>query len=206
MQFIGGYDPVKEEVYEAMANYFSNPSMRWTESKQGMDIYMCRLQSYLLNEHHFLIAMTPSSASSNSTSHPPTPPPNVVVPLVQLKWVSFQVRKLDDYEKYLDMPVHTYSHYPSNSSSFAKQTVEAVHSSRTYTEYTTNISSLIVHLLHVRNSFNEYAMKGTIGSAIETFQAVFVWKEENGGGGGRHQNRQDCSNIPFKTPITSLRP
>jgi len=203
MQFIGGYDPVKEEVYEAMANYFSNPSMRWTESKQGMDIYMCRLQSYLLNEHHFLIAMTPSHP--NSTPNPSTSPPNIVVPLAQLKRISFQVRKLDDYEKYLGMPVHSYSHYPSNSSSFAKQNVEAVHSSRTYTEYKTDIATLILHLLHVRNSFNEYAVKGTIGSAIETFQAIFVWKEEDEGG-GQHQNFQECTtNIPFKTSITYLR-
>ena len=167
MQLIGGYDPEKENVYKAIDEYFDHPQMTFIEKKDGMDIYLCRLHSYLLNEHRFLIAMC--SSSSPSSSFPK-------IPLKDLKWKNFQIRKLEDYEKYLSLRPHSY--VPKISSSFARQKVEAVNSSRVYTEYDTGIPSLILHLLHVRNSFYEYSMTGDFARAIETFQAIFTWKEE----------------------------
>uniref|UniRef100_A0A6C0D1X6 Uncharacterized protein n=1 Tax=viral metagenome TaxID=1070528 RepID=A0A6C0D1X6_9ZZZZ len=198
MQFIGGCDPVKDDVYHAMDNYFDHPEMIYTETKDNLNIYICRLHSYLMNEHRFLIAMTLSS--------PFTLPPASKVPLQDLKWKSFQIRKLEDYEKYLSLPQHHYTSKPN--SIFGKQTVQAVHSSRVYTEYNTGIPSLLLHLLHVRNSFHEYAIQGTFSTAMETFQALFIWKEEQEGKQDQNETtlsstQKRTSNIP-ETSNTSF--
>ena len=206
MQFIGGCDPVKDDVYHAMDDFFDHPEMVYIETKDNLNIYICRLHSYLMNEHRFLIAMTLSSSS--------TLPPEPKVPLKNLKWKSFQIRKLEDYEKYLNLPQHHYS--PKTNSIFGKQTVEAVHSSRVYTEYNTGIPSLLLHLLHVRNSFHEYAIQGTFSTAMETFQALFIWKEEEdqketpfSSTQRRNSNITNMSNTLFPTfssisPISSI--
>ena len=152
------------------ADYFHHPVMWLCLEKSNKEwvVYMARIHSYLLNENRFVIVMV-------HRSHPQmegTPPDKM--DMKYLEWTILQTRNLQDYEKYLHLPKHTY--IVEETTPFCRHGLSLVHSSEEYSAYKTPFLFMELHLLHKRKgSTMEYATRGTFGTALETYQAIFMF-------------------------------
>ena len=115
-----------------------------------------------MNENHFLIAMVDRKLTDESSKKRR---------LSDLPFHVLQTRNLLDYEKYLWLPVHP--HTTNYSSPFSRSVVFRTSSTPEYSVYSSpRFPNIHLSLLHKRNQENEYTARGTLGTALETFQCL----------------------------------
>jgi len=97
-KFDEDYDPVKEQkqedVYRIFTNFFHNPKMHKVKETGSSEsgkyaIYMIKVDSLLSREYRYLIAIIPDDSYYVGS----------VRSLNELKWISFQTRKLSENYK-----------------------------------------------------------------------------------------------------------
>jgi len=171
------------ELRQGLCEYFQNPDMTFVEHKEPQpkaprafslwssslcspfrwSMYMVQIHSYLLKDHYFLVLLVPYDESLQR---------GTVKKMSELEFAILQTRNLVDYEKYLHLPVQKYT--PFQRISCLQTPISCVQSSVSFSEYTSDhsIHPFSLHLLHTRKSLQEYSTKGTLTSALETYQCV----------------------------------
>lgn len=185
------------DFYRESVEYFGDPEMHLASSTPQEWVYMTRLQSFLMNENHFLIAMVDRKLTDESSKKRR---------LSDLPFHVLQTRNLLDYEKYLWLPVHP--HTTNYSSPFSRSVVFRTSSTPEYSVYSSpRFPNIHLSLLHKRNQENEYTARGTLGTALETFQCLIqigapqnqirTWTESVA-----TEQPQMARPVVFRTPLT----
>lgn len=149
-------DPVKEYIYKLFAGYYDNMVMYKVKDDDKFSVYMARLQCLLLNEQRYLVAIVARDHF----------PPSYQKPLESLRWVSLQIRNLEENH---DIPQQSYT---------MKRTPEFQRrisvNSRDEDVTTYGVQDLPIHvsLLHTRGQKYEYPDEGSLISALETFRTI----------------------------------
>jgi hypothetical protein len=91
--------------------------------------------------------------------------------LNNLRWVSFQTRTLD--ADHHDLPPHSYN--PVRGGPLDIEIVR-IKSDEKASTYSCKKFPFTVTLLHTKNNLNEYTEKGTVVTALETFQTIVALK------------------------------
>jgi hypothetical protein len=155
------YEPEKEDIYQEINNFFENPRMVKQKDVEGLSMYMCKTQCLLTNEYRYLIALV--MEDKNEIGH--------FEYLDNLLWVSFQTRTLT--EKF-EVPVHSYT--PRRGTGIDTP-IERQNINQKASDYSCEkFDTCVVTLLHTKEGPNQYQNKGSIITALETYQTVISFK------------------------------
>jgi hypothetical protein len=149
-------DPVKEYVYQLFTEYYDNMTLRKVKDDDKFSVYMARLQCLLLNEQRYLIAVIPRDQF----------PPSHQKPLENLRWVSLQIRNLE--EEYSIQP-QTYN--MKRTQDFQRR-IKVESRNENVTTYNVQDLPIKLSLLHTRGQEYEYPNEGSLISALETFRTI----------------------------------
>jgi len=151
------YSPDTERLYQKFSDYFNHPTMHKIKDVNGHSMYMAKTYCLLSNECRYIVAFTKQDRL----------PPGSEQALRALPWVSLQTRTLADKH---ELPSHDYQ--PTRSSPLNK-TITRVSRTRDVSVYSCEEFPLTVTLLHKEpNLPMEYQDKGTIITALETYQTI----------------------------------
>jgi len=149
-------DPIKEFVYKLLSTYYDDMTLVKIRDENDFSIYMARLQCLLLNEQRYIIAMVPKDHF----------PPYYQQKLSGLRWVSLQIRNLDDM---VDLMPQSYS--LKRDPKFERK-LKIVSRNNHISVYDVENLPIKVSLLHTKNNVYEYPEQGTLISALETFRTI----------------------------------
>ena len=158
---ISYYDPIKENIYSELGEYFDDPVMfKIRNVGEVHTVYMCNTHM-LMNKYHYIIAVTdfdpyPVGSSKN---------------LKDLEWKSLQTRTLEEYHK---LPKHAY--IPKRLG-ISREKINKVYVDNYKSVYSCEKSPLQITLLHKRtDTKHEYQNTGYIGAALETYSTLISFK------------------------------
>lgn len=149
-------DPIKEYVYKLFTEYYDNMTLYKIKDDDNFSVYMARLQCLLLNEQRYLIAVIPRDQF----------PPSYQKPLENLRWVSLQIRNLEE-----GYNIQPQSYNMKRTQDFQRR-IKVETRNEDVTTY--NVQDLPIHisLLHTRGQEYEYPDEGSLISALETFRTI----------------------------------
>ena len=157
-QFLGIYDPKKENVYKTFCDYFNYPQMIKIKDDETNSHYMIKMSSMMINVSRYLIALVPKDENPVGTR----------TNLQNLKWDSFQTRTL---KTKFNLPIHYI-----NDKSNCKYKLIGTDRNMKITSYTCKDLEINVYLLHTRdNNLWEYPPEGNLEMAFETYQCVVTF-------------------------------
>jgi len=172
-----GYDPRVEMIYARLIQYFQDPvlyktSKDYAESKQPLDVYAVRVESMLLKDRRFLIAMVPVD---------PAVPVGTGQRLSTLRWRVFQARSLIEEDPHLDpLPVMQYEVQRELLQDISLHREDMNDDLTTYRVHPP--LPIKVHLLHKKKGPYEYSAEGSLLAAVETYQTLVCLDERDAQG------------------------
>ena len=158
-QLLDDYEPEKNTLYSAIAEYFNDPVMTKTKDTEQYSIYMCKTQCMLANVCRYVVAMNKTDLNPVGTQ----------INLSSMSWDSFQTRTLSG--KY---PNVTSCGYIPNKKGPLSAIIERISQDEKSSEYKCNNFSIKVTLINSKGS-PAYQPKGTLISALETFNTVILF-------------------------------
>ena len=161
-QIINNYNPIKNELYKNITNYFNNPVMTKIKDVEKYTMYMTKLYCLLSNNCRYIIVFV------NKDNFPKDTTQN----LADLEWISLQTRTLPD--KY-ELKSHGYQ--PKNHPEL-KKIITRFKKDNKASYYNCEYYPISCTLLHTKtNTTNEYQPKGAIITALETYQTILTLNE-----------------------------
>ena len=169
-----GYDPHVELLYEKMKEYFQDPvffkiSKSYVDKGVEYDVYAVRIESLLLKDRRFLIAMVRPD---------PGVPTGSGKKLSELRWWVMQMRSLVEEDPDMDgIPPIKYEikrELIQDIRLFREDMNDEVTTYRVDPDF-----PMTVHLLHKKKGPYEYAEEGNLLAAVETYQTLLCLKERN---------------------------
>jgi hypothetical protein len=154
-------NPGVDEVYKHFAEYYGNPTMIKIKDVDGYSMYMIKAYSFLNQEHRYLIALVTQDLNQ----------PGQPQKLSNLEWIYFQTRTLPDKHK---IPFVQYS-VKKGSGLFAP--IYKTEEDSDASVYKCDKLPVTVTLLHTKAN-PVYGAKGTISSALETYQSIVHLKTD----------------------------
>lgn len=161
-QLIDEYDPTKDRMYLAFAQYFNNPTMTKIKNVDGFSVYMSKTYCLLNKECRYIIAFIPVDGTSIGTTEE----------FCTLKWVSLQTRTLADRH---NLPPHAYTAI-GKGPLLAK--ITRTKTGQESSTYSCTDFPLTVTLLHTEKGSNAYQDNGNLIAALETFQTIIVLNDD----------------------------
>jgi len=152
-----GYDPSKDSVYAAFVEYFEDPTMTKIKDVKNYSMYIAKMHCLLSTHHRYLIIFIPRDKKPLGDREC----------LRYFNWVSLQTRTLEDNHN-----VQPQNYKPRRMKAFM-QRINLV--SKTGGNYIYNAEKFPIQitLLPSKKSENmEYQPKGTILTALETYQTL----------------------------------
>lgn len=149
-------DPVKEYIYQLFTDYYDNMTMHKIKEDNDFSVYMARLQCLLLNEQRYLIAIVARDRF----------PPMYKQPLQNLRWMSLQIRNLEDG---YDLQPQSYN--MKRTPDFQRR-IRVNKRDQDVTTYEIQDLPIKISLLHTRGQKYEYPDEGSLISALETFRTI----------------------------------
>jgi hypothetical protein len=158
---IDDYDPKNELVYSLITEYFNNPMLTKIKDVEGHSLYIAKIDCLLYTENRYIMVFIQSDRTQIGT----------VSYLKNLKWKSFQTRTLSENHN-----IKPFQHTPNKNVKFKSQ-IMLKQRDQKQTSYTCEDYPIIVTLLSKGNSSYEYASKGTLVSALETWRTIISFRE-----------------------------
>jgi hypothetical protein len=159
---LDSYGPEREYIYELFSEYFNNPNLIKIKNVDGLSMYCTKILCLLTNEYRYIILFTKEDD-------------NIIGSLTNLKllfWESLQTRTLE--EKF---NCNSHDYIPVKSGDLDTIIIRTEYNKKTSEYSSEKFPNLITTLLHTKkDDMYEYQNKGTIITAIETYQTIFSFK------------------------------
>ena len=146
------------EIHSLISDYFDNPVMTKIKNNENQSIYICKINSLLMNKKRYIVASI--DKNNNKIGHKEY--------IENLNWHSFQTRTLDNN---YDIEKHGYD------SNFKKLDHPIIIKDRNekISEYYCEKLNIKIYLLHQKkNNLYEYSDKGNLKAAIETYNTIIT--------------------------------
>ena len=159
-EFLDGYDPEKENLYEMFTEYFKNPVMTKLKNVEKFSMYISKLYCLLSKECRYLIVFIPEDNNNIGNKQN----------LESLRWESLQTRTMT--EQY-DIQPHGYE--PVAKGPLTSK-IERVDVDPEASTYMCEKFKIFITLLHTeKNTADTYQPKGTIIAALETYNTIVTF-------------------------------
>lgn len=150
---------VEEDVllYKCFIDYFNNPVMTKIDSKKGKSIYGVKVRENDLDNKFIIVFIDEDNLNIGKIKH-----------LSELCWDSLQTRTLDTAYNVI---THNYKIRK------CKDLLHTIHKQNTDEKGCSYICEglpLKVKLLNYKNQYHNYKEKGTLLSAIETYNTIII--------------------------------
>lgn len=155
-------NPSHRKIRNVINTYYDSPIMQKMKNDMDKSVYMCRLQSMLLHDHRYLIAVCPIDDS----------PIGVRTRINDLSWECLQARILEN-EDYMTIYQHSYE---TKRDSIFLMEMKRTFQSEEYSIYESSNHQIEITLLNTVQDKYEYPDKGTLLSCLETFQTIIRCK------------------------------
>ena len=159
-QLLDTYEPDKEYVFTEFSKYFNNPMLRKIKDVDIFSVYMSKTYCLLTNECRYIVVFVEKDDK----------PLDSVEELNVIKWISFQTRTMSDKH---NLPPHNYI---STRNTPLMVNITRVNKNKEFSVYSCEKYPLDVTLLHVKRD-DEYSEKGTLISALETYQTIITFNK-----------------------------
>lgn len=172
-----GISEIERQTYRKLiADFFDDPVLYFLRETENYILYARRMQSYLLNENHCLVAFVPTTSWFLKEKGAPRSLVMSTIP-----WTIVQTRNLKNEEWLLEVPKHPY-HVKDHG--FYRSPIRKVEdrSNDEFTLYELEDSAMTstfhITLLHQKRGLFEYPNKGTLGTALESYQCIMELVEK----------------------------
>lgn len=150
---------VEEDIllYKCFTEYFNNPVMTKIDSKEGKSIYSVRIKGNNIDNKFIIVFINEDNLNIGK-----------IKKLSELYWDSLQTRTLNTT---YNVANHTYEVRKY------KDLLHSIHKTDTHEKSCTYICEglpLKVVLLNYKNQYHTYKEKGTLLSAIETYNTIII--------------------------------
>jgi len=169
-EIIDDFTPEREVIYSHFVKYFNNPMMTKVKniqdsSGQVFSLYAAKVYNLLANENRYILCVTHGNILSIGT----------VEELRTIFWVSLQTRRLP--EKY-NCQTHSYI---AKAEGPLDEMIERYDITKESSVYKCEkFPELVITLLHTeKKNENTYQNRGKIINALETFETILTFKDEN---------------------------
>ena len=154
------FNPEKNMLYDSFVTYFNNPVMTKTKNTTENSIYMVKTMCMLSTKCRYLVAIIPLDKK----------PIGYKIKLSNLNWVSFQTRTLiGNFSN-----VGSVDYLPEKKGNLMSG-IERISKNEKSSLYFCDNFPISITLINDDN-INEYQSKGTIISALETYNTVIMLK------------------------------
>lgn len=153
---------IKEKFRALLVKFFNNPIMLKLKTFNDHDMYVSEIRCLLSVQKRYVIAYAKEDGFSKGT----------LKRLEHINWENFQTRTLDESQLPKNLPL--IQHVP-NQLPGLDNVISKISSSETETVYSTNKFPLTITMLHPKKMSYNYQDKGTIASALETYQTILTW-------------------------------
>ena len=150
-----------DEMYAHFDDYFNHPTMVKIKDVDSYSVYMSKTYCLLSNECRYIVVFI----------HTDSMPTRTQEPLANLRWVSLQTRTLEDKH---DLPPHNYK--PRRTTPLNTPIIRTKVDKQCST-YKCEKYPLTVTLLHGKHGADEYQVRGSIISALETYNTILTLTE-----------------------------
>jgi hypothetical protein len=151
-------------LYNAFIRYFDNPVFTKMKDVDGISMYMCKTYCLLGTVYRYIVLLVAEDSNRLGST----------LQMSSIKnWFSLQTRTLEDCH---NIPIHNYQAKRGSSldSEIIRYDVTDIASSYKCSK----IPNISVTLLHKKNSDPlSYANKGTVISALETFNTIIAFDD-----------------------------
>ena len=159
-EFLDGYDPEKENLYEMFAEYFKNPVMTKLRNVDKFSMYISKLYCLLSKECRYLIVFV--LEDNNNIGHKQN--------LESLRWESLQTRTMT--EQY-DIQYHGYEPVAKGPLTALIERIKVEPEASTYI---CDKFKIFITLLHTeKNTADTYQPRGTVIAALETYNTIVTF-------------------------------
>lgn len=153
-------DISKDVVYKSMTKYFNNPIMKKLKNIENYTMYISKIQCLLSTIRRYLIVIINKDNLSIGSE----------LTLDKLLWCSLQTRTLEENHS---IKPHVYN--PSNMYPLT-EIITIVNRDKEKSSYLCDELGLEITLLHKKGDIHEYANKGTVVTALETYSTIITFK------------------------------
>lgn len=148
-------------MYSIFIRYFDNPSFTKIKNQNQYSMYMCRIPVQLANSYRYLVCLVKQDVYLTGTQ----------IPLSELKWDVFQTRSLSS----IHQGVKGSHHYqPKHGRDYAVS-IQRTEIKDEETIYECELG-LQISLLPKKNNLFDYPARGTLNSALETYNTIVIKK------------------------------
>jgi len=160
-EILVNYTPEIDDLYTHMGNYFNNPTMVKTKVVDNKCVYMTKITCKLTNEYRYLIALIlddrlPLGANKQ---------------LGNLQWTEFHTRKMTE-----NHPLAQHDYIPTRNTPLYTDIIKTSNNNDA-SVYECKAFPITISMLHNTKDIDndtEYTNKGTIVSALETYETVIT--------------------------------
>jgi len=151
-----------QEIRKSFTDYFENPTLNKIKQANIYSVYMVKIHCLLATTHRYLIVFVNEDFQNIGFKKQ----------LKDLEWVSLQTRNLEENHNTLPSVIYT----PEKITPL-QQEINIVTRDDNQSTYHSNPFNLVITILHdKKNSKYQYQPKGTIVSALQTFQTIINFK------------------------------
>ena len=161
-KMLGAFEPEKDLIYQAFVEYLNNPVLEKTKDVEGLSMYMTKTFCLLSNECRYIIVLVKQDNQSKGT----------LKKLSDMFWISLQTRTLPQK----DDCTSTHSYTPKHGGELDTPIERKDYNERASDYKCEKFKNILVTLLHTNEGPREYQDKGSIITALETYQTVICFK------------------------------
>lgn len=155
-ELLNTFDPLKDNFYTYINEYFNFPSLTKIKDVNNNSIYMVKTICLLSNKCRYLIAVILKDDNNIGS----------IVKLIDLNWISFQTRTLDDKHN-----IDSHNYQPLMKGPL-KETIKRTEILPELSKYVCKFPIEILLLHKKKDIQSEYQPTGNIISALETYETI----------------------------------
>ena len=161
-EILNTYDPFLQNIYDTFVEYFDDPTMSKVKVNGTYSMYMTKVRCLLSSVNRYIVAVVENDTSPLHSNEK----------LSNLSWKSLQTRSLTEHYN-----IPPYAYHVKRTAPFSNAIMRVGDVTEKCSNYDCDGLNITITLLNTKRSYFEYQAKGTLLSALETFQTIISLKD-----------------------------